>query len=153
MAEISVIDLWNPDLLRVSLGLKKKKLKSTKFTGELPRFVKREVRRKALTESTKTVIQKCKGAVLLMLDEAQTLELEQSPEQKHMITDVLNAIHNSKMEKPVILLAAGLGRTKEVFRTFGISQFHSDAFVELGPLEKEAEAQVIRDWLTKEGGA
>ena len=34
--EISVIDLWNPDLLRVSLGLKKTKLEGITFTGNSP---------------------------------------------------------------------------------------------------------------------
>ena len=88
-----------------------------------------------------------------MLDEAQTLEAERSPEHNSMVTEVLNVIHNGRMGQPVILLAAGLGRTKEVFRTLGISRFDSSTFVELGALEKEAEVAVIRDWLTKEGGA
>ena len=91
--------------------------------------------------------------MLLILDEAQTLEAERSPEHNEMVTEVLNAIHNGRMGQPVILLAAGLGRTKEVFRTLGISRFDSSTFVELGALEKEAEVAVIRDWLTKEGGA
>ena len=76
-----------------------------------------------------------------------------APNQTHKLPSVLKAIHNGKLSKPVILLAAGLGRTQEVFQTFGISRFDSSTFVELGALEKEAGVAVIRDWLTKEGGA
>ena len=83
MAKISVLDLWNPDRLRVLLGLKKKKLENTALTGEFPGSLKREVRWRVLTESTKTMIKECKGAVLLTLDEAQTLELE--PHQNRSI--------------------------------------------------------------------
>lgn len=57
------------------------------------------------------------------------------------------------MQKPVILLAAGLGSTRRYFRSFGVSRFDSDTFVELGALHKKSERAVLHDWLTKDGNA
>ena len=62
-------------------------------------------------------------------------------------------IHNGKLDRPVVLLTAGLGTTVDAFRSLGISRFNRKCFVELGALDKEAERAVIEDWLTMDGGA
>ena len=93
--------------------------------------------------------------MLLTLDEAQILGKKDvlPPDQARIASSVLNAIHNGKLDKPVILLAAGLGTTLESFRSFGVSRFEGNALVELGALGKEAERAVLQDWLKQDGGA
>ena len=66
---------------------------------------------------------------------------------------VVNAIHNGELERPVILIATGLGTTEEAFGTLGVSRFAKHCIVELGPLGKEAECAVLHDWLTRDGKA
>ena len=142
VAEINTPDLWDPDELYHPLGLRKRKPEDTTVRREVRGGLEVGVRRGAINETMKTLLHKCRDPVLLILNEAQTLERIGSSDRAESATGMLNTIHNSKMGKAVILLAAGLGRTKEIFRTFGISRFHSAAFVELGALEKEAERAV-----------
>ncbi len=94
-----------------------------------------------------------KGLILVM-DEAQYLiNLNETPSEKHVARDTLDVIHNGRIGRPVILLAAGLGTTESALNSLGISRFVRDCTVGLGALGEESEWAVIRDWLTKEGGA
>ncbi len=89
-----------------------------------------------------------------MLDEAQRLtNLEPPSTKKDLAMSTLDVIHNGDVGRPVILLAAGLGTTETAFRSLGISRFVRDCTVGLGALGTESERAVIRDWLTKAGGA
>ncbi len=95
-----------------------------------------------------------KEGLILVLDEAQYLiNLNETPSEKHVARDALDVIHNGRIGRPVILLAAGLGTTETAFRSLGISRFVRDCTVGLGALGEESERGVIRDWLTKEGGS
>ncbi len=92
--------------------------------------------------------------LILVLDEAQYLiNLNETPSEKHVARDTLDVIHNGRVGRPVILLAAGLGMSKSSFGKLGISRFKGGCFVELGALGKDSERAVIKDWLVKEGGA
>ncbi len=55
------------------------------------------------------------------------------------------------MGKPIILLAAGLGTTRDSFGKLGISRFSEDCVTELSALSKASERLVIEDWIKKEG--
>lgn len=91
--------------------------------------------------------------LLLVLDEAQRLgQGEIVPAQhKGTVSDVLDYIHNGRAGTPVVLLAAGLGRTEQAFADLGVSRFRGGAFTDLGSLSEEAERAVIRDWIEKDG--
>ena len=92
--------------------------------------------------------------LILVLDEAQYLiNLNETPSEKHVARDTLDVIHNGRIGRPVILLAAGLGTTQSALNSLGISRFVRDCTVGLGALGEESEWAVIRDWLTKDGGA
>ncbi len=92
--------------------------------------------------------------LILVLDEAQRMNEIPVDSERHTITgDTLEMIHNGRIGRPVILLAAGLGTTQSALNSLGISRFVGDCTVGLGALEEESEWAVIRDWLTKEGGA
>ena len=92
--------------------------------------------------------------LILVLDEAQYLgNLNDTPTEKHLVRDTLDMIHNGGLDKPIMLLAAGLGTTESAFNSLGISRFVRDCAVGLGPLDKESERLVIRDWIVQEGGA
>lgn len=93
--------------------------------------------------------------LLLILDEANALGGDGVPptNQRANTIEVLGAIHNGKLGRPAVLLAAGLGTTAKAFESLKISRFARNCFVELGALSKEAERAVIQDWLKKEGGA
>ena len=147
---------WDPDTLRRALDLGKIP-QATGGTVEVSvgPFVKGGVTAEMASATTLDTLQDGKQPLLLKMDEAQTLGTTNAPPSDHAgtVTDVLNAIHNGEMNRPVILIAAGLGTTAKAFRSLGISRFDGDSFVELGALGKEAEHAVLHDWLTKEGGA
>ena len=107
------------------------------------------------TTSLNVVEKRKRKPLLLVLDEAQRLSNanELSNSQFDEAGDLLEAIHNGELNKPVILLAAGLGQTEEAFSSLGVSRFKGGCFVELGALDKEPERAVIHDWIVKEGGA
>lgn len=71
------------------------------------------------------VLSDLKEALLLVLDEAQRLwHLAQTKDHRaDDASNLLNAIHNGEFERPVILAAAGLGTTRQVFRDIEISRF------------------------------
>ncbi len=93
--------------------------------------------------------------LLLLLDEAQDLRTSFFPrsEEFRIASKCLKAIHNGKLKRPVMLIAAGLGTTKEAFRELGVSRFKDNCYIELGRLRREAERAVIVDWLQLNGRA
>lgn len=112
----------------------------------------------SVNQENRTVLQVLRGGkkpLLLALDEAQALGKPDIPpsDQVGVVNSVLNSIHNGDLDRPVILLAAGLGTTLKSFGRLGISRFAANCFVELGALGKASERAVILDWLKKEGGA
>ncbi len=106
-------------------------------------------------ETSLDVIESGKGGLLLLLDEAQSLDdLAAGKGIPFMgAKSMLTAIHNGEADRPVILLAAGLSATKQVFSDLKISRFKAGCYVELGPLSTKEERKVIKDWLTQDGGA
>ena len=112
----------------------------------------------AVNQKNPTVLEVLRGGkkpLLLALDEAQALGTKDIPpsNQVSVVNSVLNSIHNGDLDRPVILLAAGLGTTLKSFETLGISRFAVNCFVVLRALDKGSERAVIRDWIEKEGGA
>ncbi len=160
VAKIKPGALWNPDQLMFSLG-KKRKPQITKISGEagvdsvdklqggvevnfdLPAYATLKI----LTEDT--------APLILILDEAQALGIKDviPAEKKGVVTDVLDYIHNGGLSRPLILLVAGVGSTLDAFESLSISRFADDCVIELGPLSKKSERQVIHAWLTKSGRA
>ncbi len=105
--------------------------------------------------SPQSIIERGKDPLLLFLDEAQILGKQSGQLQEHreLVQNFLNSIHNGEMGRPVILLVAGLSATKRAFKDLGVSRFKDNCYVELGPLKPEAEREVIKDWLKKDGRA
>ena len=155
IAKIAPVALWNPGRLRQYLGLKNIKIEGGSAHLGVPGIAQADISAERSPHTVETLLQAGKAPLLLTLDEAQTLGMENEfpANQIHNARSVLNAIHNGELGRSVILLAVGLGTTGEYFRSFGISRFAKRCLVELGALEKEAEREVLRDWLTKEGGA
>ncbi len=91
------------------------------------------------------VLQSGEGWLVLLLDEAQVLAERTPSEHAAHVTILLDAIHNGKLGRPVMLAVAGLSSTKEAFRKFGVSRFKANCYAELGPLKPEAERKVIAD--------
>ena len=147
--------LWNPNELQQSLGIKKIKIEGGSARVGIPGIGQAEISAGRFPQTMKTLLREGRDPLLLTLDEAQTLGKKEAlpPDQAHTASSLFNAIHNGKLGKPVLLLAAGLGTTAESFRSFGISRFAKRCLVELGALDKEAERAVLHDWLTKDGDA
>ncbi len=101
------------------------------------------------------VIEEGKGGLVLLLDEAQLMNDLAVGTGIPFIgaKALLTAIHNGRTGRPVMLVAAGLSATKRAFKDLGVSRFKANCYVELGPLKPEAERDVIKDWLLKEGRA
>ncbi len=101
------------------------------------------------------VIEKGKGGLVLLLDEAQLMDDLAVGTGIPFIgaKALLTAIHNGRTGRPVMLVAAGLSATKQAFKDLKISRFKDNCYVELGPLKPEAERAVIQDWLKEDGKA
>ncbi len=156
IAEIDADAFWDPDILRQSVGSSNiLRTISLTLTIALSKFVNGEIRVAHSKKTLKKILQSGKKPLLLKLDEAQTLGTTSRPSKEFESTaaHVLKAIHNGRLKKPVILIAAGLGQTLEFFGSLEISRFAENCFVELGPLSQAAERAVIKDWLIMEGGA
>ncbi len=153
--EIKPPAFWDPSALRDFIGLRK-----FSITGGSLQIGPKNIASAAINVdwSRKTILKMLgygKQPLLLTLDEAQTLGTGNAPPSDHTGTaiNVLDAIHNGKLNKPVILAAAGLGTTAQAFGSLGISRFEGESFIELDALGKDATRAVLHDWLTKEGGA
>ncbi len=161
IAEIDPPALWDPEELSYYLG-KGTRAQITSVSGQVgvDAVVKAEGKLDVAVQrhdpKTLKILAAGKRPLLLILDEAQTLGTTNKPPSQELAgvtTNVLNSIHNGRLKRPVILLAAGLGTTIEAFGALGISRFAEGCVVELGALSKESERAVIQDWLVKEGGA
>ncbi len=159
-AKIKPPALWDPDELLRYLG-KGRRLSFTGGSGQVgvDAVVKADAKFDIAVNqhlpTTSSILQDGKKPLLLILDEAQTLGTTNAPPsgQSGTATNVLNEIHNGELNRPIILIVAGLGTTVDAFKSLGISRFSKECLIELGALSKEAERAVIHDWLTKEGEA
>ena len=149
--------IWSVDELRQTLGI-----------GNIPTAThgsvqvgggpigKLEITAELASNTMLNILRSGNDPLLLKLDEAQrigTIISRANVDQFATATDVLNAIHNGELNRPVILITAGLGTTADTFESLGISRFARRCLVELGALGKEAECAVLHDWLTKDGRA
>ena len=156
IVDIAPPALWNPNELQQSLKPRRNfKVEGGSAGIRFFSFGQAEIKAGRFPQTMQKLLRKGRTPLLLTLDEAQILGKKDTlpPDQAHTASSILNAIHNGKLDKPVILLAAGLGPTTKAFESFGISRFEGDARVELGALGKEAERAVLYDWLTKDGKA
>lgn len=148
--------LWSPSELRKSLGLRNlPKITQGSAQVSVPGIVKAEVSAEWVQATTLKILSTGKKPLLLKLDEAQTLGTKNKPPSNlaSAATNVLDAIHNGELDRPVILIVGGLGTTADIFKTLGISRFEGESFVELDALGEESERAVLHDWITKEGRA
>jgi len=157
--------LYDPAALAEQLGIPYAEREVTErgraIGGRLRGFIAggsvKRTKRQTSQHRGPSVIQILEGAagssgLLLMLDEAQTLDAEADGPHKAVLMQHLTAIHNGDVGAPVVLLAAGLGISKGVFSRLGVSRFIGRGVIHLGPLAPEAERAVIRDWLVDAAG-
>ncbi len=157
VVDIPVRAIWSVDELRRTLGRGNIPV-ATRGSGQVGGgpIGKLEITVELASETMLKILQSGKDPLLLKLDEAQrigTTVSRTNVDQFATATDVLYAIHNGELNRPVILITAGLGTTSDAFGALGISRFATGAFVELGALDKEAERAILYDWLTKDGDA
>ena len=124
-AEISSAALWNPDELQRSLESKKNfKFKDGSAGVNILGVGHAEVTAGMLPQTVETLLQEGEDPLLLTLDEAQILGMKDEfpADQINTVRHVLKSIHNGKLGRPVILIAAGLGPTTKAFGALGISR-------------------------------
>ena len=154
--EIPSSALWDPNELQQSIDLKRTlEAQSGSASINLFGIGGAEVNAERSPQTVKNLLRGGKKPLLLTLDEAQILGMKDEfpADQISTVRHVLNSIHNGRLGRPVILIAAGLGTTADAFGTLGISRFARHCLVQLGTLGKEAECAVLHDWLTKDGKA
>jgi len=151
--EIDAPALWDPDALNEALRLRAKSVSTSVRLGK--DYIGGELRIDWFRQTLKKMLQSGDRPLLLVLDEAQMLGGSNKPvgHQTSVASNILKAIHNGKLGRPVVLLAAGLGTTKSAFVDLEISRFDKKCFIQLGALSKESERAVIQDWLKEEGRA
>ena len=153
--------LWDTSDMMLRLGAAEKG-KVAGFSAELGGgyenahgTVKFEIDRDTKKITMEEVIEKESTPLLLVLDEAQALGLDYviTPERRGPVRAILDKIHNGDFERPVLLLAAGLGMTARALKSLNISRLEVESRFEMGALDKEEEIAVIVDWMRKEGNA
>lgn len=165
-ARITPEAFWNPNALLDALGqdrdpVQKESGWSTAAEGEagLPGLGSAkgsgayESRKIHAPRTTLDVLNDEEDALLLILDEAQTVAEKILNEHHPQARIVLDKIHNGDVDRPVILAAGGLSTTSEVFHDMGVSRFEARSFVGLGRMREAYTRDIIRDWLIKDGGA
>ena len=155
VARIDTMALWNPIRLRKALGTTRISVlaKSLRRIG-IPGVFAAEVNTDISELTTVDILERGKGPLLLVLDEVQMLIGDRLAYQQNQITrSLLNSVHNGAFDRPIMLLAGGLGTSKSAFSSLGISRFANKCTVDLGPLSPEAERAVMSDWLIRDGQA
>ena len=96
-----------------------------------------------------------RAKLLLILDEVQNIASDRQAVApfRAEVEHTLDLVHNGRIGNTVMLLAGGLGTSRNAFQSLGISRFGVDCVVELGGLSRKAERAVLWDWMTKEGEA
>ncbi len=155
-AEIDPDGLFDPAELSKSLRLPLPAKRQETKTGGNVQVLHRESTSEHYLPTTLDILESGRKPLLLLLDEAQTTAAvipRSNHEQFTSALKLVKAIHNGKVGKPVILIAAGLGATAAAFDSLGISRFDPGCRINLEPLSEEARQAVIQDWLLEEGGA
>ena len=159
VATISPSALWSPDDLAECL----KEENRTRISGMFTKF---GVEKTSSTnaESFETVSSKAhlvgnilmdgKNPLLLILDEAHLLGSKRLvPDRvKFALVGILNEIHNGKLGRPVMLLAAGFETTFSALIELGIVRLEGSCHKSLAGLSREHANAVIRDFLIHKGG-
>ena len=114
-----------------------------------------ELATRGSTKTIKKTLRSGKRPLLLILDEAQMIGSSSKPvgAQAVVASIVLKALHNGKMGRPIILLAAGLRTTLPSLEALDISRFGARNRIALGALSEDSARGVIRDWIVKDGMA
>jgi len=150
--------LWEPEDLLHCLGRKRGKV--ARFSGSIGMgadgigHANDGIAVKRVLTSVLRILQDGQTPLLLVLDEAQTLGLKDivPPEVKAVVTNVLGCIHNGRLGRPAVLLAAGLGTTSMGFKSVGISRFNDMCDVPLGSLSHDSTCAVIEAFIKEKGG-
>ena len=166
VAHIGPSELCETNTLLRTLGLKKETQPKATTTsmdahgeGAILEVGKAEVgfsrsTKRAHTErSPLEVLKDRAGRLLLIMDEAQGFAQDFMPKERRDARALLDAIHNGKLNRSVMLIAAGLSATADAFEEMGVSRFKDKCYIELGRLKPEAERKVIEDWLRRDGRA
>ncbi len=153
--------LWDISDMMLRLGAAEKG-KVTGFSAELGGgyenahgTVKFGIDRDTKKISMDEVIEKESTPLLLVLDEAQALGLDYvvTSERRGPVRAILDKIHNGDFERPVLLLAAGLGMAARALKSLNISRLEVESRFEMEALNKTEEKAVMVDWMRKEGNA
>ena len=155
-AEIHPDELFDPAELNKSLRFPLPAKRQETKTGGNVKVLHQESTSEHYLPTTLDILKSRRKPLLLLLDEAQTAAAvipQSSQEQFTSALKFVKAIHNGKVGRPVILIAAGLGATSAAFDSLGISRFDPECRINLEPLSEGSRQVVIQDWLLEEGGA
>ena len=151
---IGVDALWDPDKLLNSLDKDQKYLGTESIHQVGIKGIYSWMRKRTRPQRTvKSMLEDRGKPLLLLLDEAQVLGYENVPPIGHEVDMLvaLDFIHNGKMARPIVLLAAGVGTSLPALEALNISRFGDGNTVELGELSEKSARAVIRDWIIKDG--
>lgn len=158
--EITHDAFWNPSALHHAFKPKRRRyrIEGASASGGVPGIANLAIFGSKHQPDAHDLLQlhagRARSGILLILDEAQLIgNTDLSGGALDAATKALQAIHNGKLDHPVILLAGGLSGSAEAFRKFGISRFVNERKTDLGRLEPDAARAVVRDWLQMDGKA
>ena len=146
--------LWNREELYRVLVRDKKYEKNFKEWGWDLKFLKRNIRQDKVVKGHSKIIEGIQKPIVLMLDEAQMIRVGLGSNQvkKGIAIEVLDQLHNLHLPQGLLFIMAGLGHTRKIFKDFEISRFNDDGVINLKPLHKKAERNILQDYLVQGAG-
>ena len=156
IAHIRTAAFWDPNELHKSLSSGfKSRITGGSAQVDVIGIVKAEVSTDLRRATSLDLLQRGQEPLLLIIDEAQTMGQANAPpaDQIDATSNVLTQIHNGNLDRPVMLLVGGLGTTRSVLESLGISRFERNCDTNLGSLSPESERAVLHDWLMDHANA
>ncbi|MCY4254342.1 MAG: AAA family ATPase [Flavobacteriaceae bacterium] len=148
----SIHQLSDPFGLGVLLLGRKKFQRVAQEIGLDLKILKGKIEYQKIKDDVFQILSLATKPILLVLDEAQIIGNEFSDHQTSIspISFVMKAIHNLEGHHGFVTLFTGLGNTRKLYHDFNISRFHSNAVINLQPLDPTSEKAILKDYLVKD---
>ncbi len=138
------------ELYNVLIGEKEYEKRSKEVSANI-KVAKGSMRYDKMERTVSKTIRSISKPLILVLDEAQMICVGHTIDSLEIkkIANLFNQLHNIELKYGLVFLIAGLSDTRSIFKEFKISRFNDDCVINLSRLEKDAEKQILKDYLVK----
>jgi len=154
-AEVTCAALHKPSELLTALGREKEPIGTETTHGVDAKIYQGTVTRTRTDRTVRSILTDGDHPLLLLFDEAQTLGYGDDPPSeanRPILKGTLELIHNGRLGRPVVLLAAGVRTALDALDGLSLTRFGEENTDKLGSMSRETARAVIRDWIVEDGG-